>query len=66
MCLKLRDQQLKNHIFGYIYICKSHGNNKPKIYNRYTKRERNTNTNTMLKIVIKSQKKEQKRPTKTI
>ena len=40
---------------GELVIYKPHGNPKPKLYNRYTQRERNPNIT--LKIVNKSQGK---------
>ena len=43
-----------NLLYTQIVLSKSHGNCKPKIYNRYTEL-RKRNPNTTLKIVIKSQ-----------
>ena len=42
-------------------IYKSIGNNKPKIYNRYTCKKREKEPNITLKIVIKSQREQKKR-----
>ena len=56
MHLKLRDQQLKTII--YINICtsilKSHGNHKPKIYNRYTYKKKKESKNNTVFTVNKS------------
>ena len=42
MCLSVSDHQLKTYI---VVIYESHGNQKPKIYNRYThKKEKGIQT----------------------
>ena len=53
MHLKLREQQLIE-----MAISKPHSNHKPKIYNRYTNEKMQTNTT--LRIVIKSPEKRTK------
>jgi len=55
-------------LYVYIQLCMSQGNYKPKIDNRYTYTEKNSNI--ALKIVIKSEgkriiKKKRRRITKT-
>ena len=72
MCSNLRDQQLKiiihththTHTHTQTAIYKPHGNNKPKVYNWYT-HTKERNPNITLKIVIKSQGREQKKEKRT-
>ena len=71
MQLKLRDQQLKTILYIYVQtaISKPHGNRKPKIYNRYTKKEKQSKHNTKDAYQIIGEKnktgREEKRTTKT-